>query len=309
MSIENINWFMVIGIVVVCFGIGLALTLKRKIINEKDILDMAANMRSSEEAIDYLAKGIVDNTIWEEDELTTTSIEVKKAKGDYRLQEFLNKDALEKTYNAKKLKFGGIGLIIGLIGMGGLLISGRTGGIIYLPLLIPAIGWIMPRFLLSNYTKKIEQEVVDIIPDILGYLSAFTDQEAQIVRPLEMIIENDDENADNILYASIREAIRGVGMGGTFYDSLQDHANRLNIDEWKGVVFTLNQARQVAGRDVLDIIKEVEADFRNDRRLLIEAQAAKVANQLSMISNLMLVPSVYIYTMVPAFMMLGDAGL
>lgn len=304
--LSTMNWTLVVPILVIGILLGIGLTMKKRVVSRRDILDIAESMHGTEQGVEIVASQarpvrLKIPFLTKEDEPETMSFKV--AQSEVKLHQFLNPEEMQASYTVYKQRFALIGLMITLPVAVVAFLSGQPFGVLAIPIGV-LIGWTSPMQMMNGRRKTMEKEVVDIIPDFLGYLSAFVTPEAELVRPIEIILENDEENADNILYASIRESLKELKVGGSFYESLQDQANILGVDDWKSVVFTLNQARQIADRSVVEIIREVEADFREERKLRMEMEAAKVTTKLSLIASTLLVPSIYTFTMAPAYMKL-----
>lgn len=305
MDAATINWPIIVLIAGLGILLGLALTLRRQVVSGRDVREIVEGMQDADQSqiveererpfrlkVPFFSKE-------EEDE----SLGYRLAKSEMKLQRFLNPDEMKSVYDKYKKRFALVGVAIALPIAGFAFVKGQQLGLLAIPIGV-LLGWSIPLFMMNSKRAAMEQEVIDLIPDLLGYLSAFVTPEAELVGPIKMILRNDEEHADNILYASIREALKELKVGGNFYESLTQQANILGVDEWKSVVFTLNQARQVADRNLVEIIREVESDFREERKLRLEMAASKVTTKLSTISSLLLVPSIYTYTMAPAYMQL-----
>lgn len=212
-------------------------------------------------------------------------------------QEYIHPELQDQKISQQKVT----GLIVGAV-IGVILFLVLKGQVKMVGVVFPIIGYAIPLFLASSKRKKMQQSVVDAIPDILGYMAIFIGS-MSLYKTLDLILKHENPAAETILHASLRQSIKENQFGMDLFESLENQASILGVQEWTSCVFTLNEGVKL-GKDLRTVVLEIEEDYRNERKLKLEMEASKVTTKLSLISSLLFMPSIYTYTMIPAYMQL-----
>lgn len=293
------NWTILISTAVIGFGIAILLTFKNKPISRQSEINILQSLRTVEEI--KAQKEEKQNSGLNIETLISNAQNRKKSRtADMLLQEYLHPEIQTAKTNKMKVIGGAVGFVLFMIMMVKL-----QGNMRILGILFPVLGYALPLFLFNAKRKAMQQTVIDAIPDLLGYLAIFLSK-MSLYKTLNLILENISDEDDNILYASLRESIKEHQLGRGLEESITEKANALGVQEWISCIFTLNEGIRL-GKNLQEVIQEIEDDFRNERKLKLEMEASKVTTKLSIISSTMFMPAIYTYTMVPAYLQLFKA--
>lgn len=285
------NWSIFATIVVIAIGFGILLTFRNKPITKNSEMNILQAVKTYDEMKAQETENSINfNKIFNPGKRAKSS--------EALLHEYLHPEIQMAEVQRQKYIGGIIGLTVGIVLF--LVIQGQMRAI---GLIFPLVGYAAPIFWFNSRRKAMQQTVIDAIPDLLGYLSIFAPS-LNVYKAMELIINNAED--DNILYASLRESIQEYRLGRDLYDSLTEKANALGVQEWISCIFTLNEGVRI-GKNIKEVIMEIEEDFRNERKLKLEMEASKVTTKLSLISSMMFMPAIYTYTMVPAYLQLFKA--
>jgi Flp pilus assembly protein TadB len=291
------NWIIFLAIATIGFSVGALVTFKNRPMShsvELNIMQSAgalteAPIKTENAGNEFSVAKIIS------DIRTRSASGNNVVSSEAQLHEYLHPETQAAAAKRQKMLGLAVGSVIMAIGM--LLLSGTMRMFV---IAAPLIGYAVPMFLASSRTKKMRATVVDAIPDLLGYLSIFISS-MSLYKCLELILSNVDAQDDNILYASLRQSLKEHQFGRDLFESLEEKAGLLGVEEWSSCVFTLNEGIKL-GKDLRAVMMEVEDEYRAERRLKLEMAASQVTTKLSIVSSAMFMPSIYTFTMVPAYM-------
>lgn len=285
------NMTIFIAVIILGLGIGILLTARNKPISRGSESVLLHSIKTAEEVNNLY------NIQKEEGPLQKILQNNKKTKStEELLTEYLNPDKMKENVKKQKMTFLAIGGVIAAVLF--VILEGqmKIAGIV-----VPLVLYVAPEMIFNNKRKQIQQDVINCIPDLLGYMAIFI-ANMSVYKTMVLILDHIDD--DNILYASLRQSVKEHQFGRDLFESLDDQANLLGVQEWMSCVFAMNEGVRL-GKDLRTVMLEIEEDYRNERKLRLEMDAAKVTTKLSIISSVLFMPAIYTYTLVPAYMELG----
>ena len=286
------NWPIFITITVIGLSVGILLTFKNKSISRNAETALLQSIQTNEE----LEVSTTDNSLLKQ--IFNNSESTKNAGSIERTyQEYIHPELLEAKNKRQKVLGLAVGAVIGIFLF--ILLSGQAK---IVGLFVPLVGYIVPMFISNSKRKKMRQDVIESIPDLLGYMAIFIGG-MSLYKTLDLILKHGDPKNETILHVSLRQSIKENQFGMDLFTSLENQAALLGVQEWISCVFTLNEGVRL-GKELQTVVLEIEEDFRNERKLKLEMEASKVTTKLSLISSLLFMPSIYTYTMIPAYLQL-----
>ena len=188
------------------------------------------------------------------------------------------------------------GFFFGLIVFGALSPSGAP----VFGLLLGALGYIIPGFILSSRVKRRQAAVAADLPDALDLLSV----SVEAGMGFDGAVQKLTEHMEGPLIEEFELALAEIRIGEGRQEALKKLAERSSSQEMSSFVRALIQADQL-GISLGRILRIQAADTRLKRQLLAEEKAMKAPIKMLFPTVLFIFPAMFIVVLGPAFLNLS----
>jgi tight adherence protein C len=204
-------------------------------------------------------------------------------------------DVSPEAFLAAKGLCGGIGLVTGL-GFGAV-----TGGsaIVLWPILIGALGYVLPGYLVNGRARRRREQAVVQLPDALDLLAVSVEAGLSF----DAAISKLTEHMKGPLIAEFELALGEMRVGSSRPDALKKLAQRLDTSEIAAFVRSLIQADQL-GISLGRILRVQATDTRLKRQAAAEERAAKAPIKMLFPTVIFIFPAMFLVILGPAILSL-----
>lgn len=190
-------------------------------------------------------------------------------------------------------------VVAGVAGGGFFLLFVLTGAslsqLLLFPVIIGAIGYMIPGMWLSRKIKARKLEIQKSLPDAIDLLTISVEAGLGFDPALQRVAEK----WDNELTREFRRMLAEVRMGMSRRQALREMANRINVDDLNVFIASIIQADQL-GVSITQVLRVQSQQMRMRRRQRAEALAHKAPIKMLFPMILLIFPAMYVVILGPA---------
>jgi tight adherence protein C len=206
-------------------------------------------------------------------------------------------DVSPEAFLAAKGLCGGIGVVAGL-SFGA--VSGGSAIVLW-PILIGALGYVVPGYIVNRRARRRREEAVAQLPDSLDLLAVSVEAGLSF----DAAISKLTEHMKGPLIAEFELALGEMRVGSSRPDALKKLAQRLDTPEIAAFVRSLIQADQL-GISLGRILRVQATDTRLKRQAAAEERAAKAPIKMLFPTVIFIFPAMFLVILGPAMLSLRE---
>jgi len=175
--------------------------------------------------------------------------------------------------------------------------------LVVLLVVLPLLGWALPRLYVKNHAADRKHQIEQAMPDLLDLLNMCVSQGLTVTDSLKTI-SHDFET----VYPALSQELKIVSEQsdiGTFQQALENLSHRVDVPEVHSFTSLLIQTERM-GTSVSEALLEYSDSIRESLRQRADEKANQAAFKLLFPTVLCLMPAVYMFLLGPATMELSN---
>ncbi len=181
----------------------------------------------------------------------------------------------------------------------------NASGVLFVLILLAALGYYLPNIVLFNVVKKRQQEIVETLPDATDLLIICMEAGLSFDQALAKVA-SEIKLKSEILSQELELLLMEVRSGFTRERALRNLALRTGVEEIDGLATMVIQSERF-GTSIGDALRIHADTARTKRRQKAEETASKIALKLLFPLLFCLMPAIFIVLLVPSLMQLKAA--
>lgn len=181
----------------------------------------------------------------------------------------------------------------------------NASGVLFVLILLAALGYYLPNFVLFKVVKKRQQEIVETLPDATDLLIICMEAGLSFDQALAKVA-SEIKLKSEILSQELELLLMEVRSGFTRERALRNLALRTGVEEIDGLATMVIQSERF-GTSIGDALRIHADTARTKRRQRAEETASKIALKLLFPLLFCLMPAIFIVLLVPSLMQLKAA--
>ncbi len=181
----------------------------------------------------------------------------------------------------------------------------NASGVLFVLILLAALGYYLPNIVLFKVVKKRQQEIVETLPDATDLLIICMEAGLSFDQALAKVA-SEIKLKSEILSQELELLLMEVRSGFTRERALRNLALRTGVEEIDGLATMVIQSERF-GTSIGDALRIHADTARTKRRQKAEETASKIALKLLFPLLFCLMPAIFIVLLVPSLMQLKAA--
>lgn len=181
----------------------------------------------------------------------------------------------------------------------------NASGVLFVLILLAALGYYLPNIILLNVVKKRQQEIVETLPDATDLLIICMEAGLSFDQALAKVA-SEIKLKSVILSQELDLLLMEVRSGFTRERALRNLALRTGVEEIDGLATMVIQSERF-GTSIGDALRIHADTARTKRRQKAEETASKIALKLLFPLLFCLMPAIFVVLLVPSLMQIKEA--